>query len=105
MTPILIAIVLGTGLLALLPTLRLARRTADGWMLAVYFATLWLTFAAVAGVPGLRRITIPLAIVLAIAPWLTIRAGIDRLLGRPPSERRPPPRNVTPPDAGGPPGR
>jgi hypothetical protein len=100
MTPFLIAIVLGAGLLALVPTMQLARRTDDRWVLTGYFIGLWLILAALAAVPPVRRFAIPLAIILAIAPWLTLRAGIDRLLGRRPRERRRPPRNVTPPDAG-----
>ena len=98
-TPALIAIVLGTALLALLPTRRLAQRTEDRWIVLAYYLALWMLIAAVALVPGARRLAIPLALLLAILPWLTIRAGLDRLLGRPARVRRPPPRNVTPPDA------
>jgi hypothetical protein len=103
MPPVLIAVVLLTGLLALLPTMRLARRTTDRAVLTLYLVALWVTLAVVAGVPGARRFAAPLAIALAIAPWITLRSGIDRLLGRSSRDRRPPPRNVTPPDAGGPP--
>jgi hemolysin III len=41
-----------------------------------------------------------------VAPFVTVRDGLGRLLGRPPRRppdapsRRPPPKNVTPPDAG-----
>ncbi len=102
MTPALIALVLATGLLALVPTRRLAQRSASlglvtGWYLS--------TFALLAGlelVPPLARVAIPLLLVLVVAPWIDVRAGIDRLLGRPAKVRRPPPRNVTPPEAGGP---
>jgi hypothetical protein len=100
MTPFLIAVVLGAGLLALLPTMQLARRTSDRSVLTGYLVALWLTLAVVAAAPGLRRFAIPLAIILAIAPWLTLRAGLERLLRRRARPRRPPPRNVTPPDGG-----
>ena len=98
MTPLLITIVLGTGLLALLPTRRLAERTRDPWALGGYFVVLWLTLAVVLAVPALRRLAIPLAVVLAVAPFLTLRAGIDRVLGRRSAPVRPRPRNVTPRD-------
>lgn len=106
MTPTLIALVLGTGLLALLPVRRLAERTPDRLLVTLYFVTLWIVLAAAIALPSMRRLAIPLALLLAIAPWVTLRDGIDRLLGRPRRERRgpprnvtPPPRNVTPPDA------
>jgi len=104
-TPALIAIVLGTGLLALIPTRRLAQGSAGSWLIATYYLAVWLLLIAAVMAPGVRRLALPVLLVLAIAPWLTLRAGLERLLRRPPRERRPPPRNVTPPDAGGPAGR
>jgi len=101
-TPALIATVLGTGLLALIPTWRLAQRHAGRWVVAGYFLVVWLLLAVAVVAPGARRVAIPVLLVLAIAPWLTLRAGLDRVLGRRPRDRRPPPRNVTPPEAGGP---
>ena len=98
MTPLLITIVLGTGLLALLPTRRLAERTRDPWALGAYFVVLWLVLAVVVAVPLLRRLAIPLALALAVAPFVKLRAGIDRLLGRRSAPMRPRPRNVTPRD-------
>jgi uncharacterized membrane protein len=98
-TPLLIAIVLVTGLLALLPTRRLAERTRDPWLLGGYFVVLWLVVSVVVAVPAVRRLAIPLAVVLAVAPFVTLRAGIDRLLGRRSAPVPPTPRNVTPPDA------
>jgi hypothetical protein len=101
-TPALIAIVLATGLLALVPTWRLAKRSTSLGVVASWYVATWVLLAGLVVVPGLARIAIPLLVVLAIAPWIDVRAGIDRLLGRPARVRRPPPRNVTPPDAGGP---
>ena len=99
MTPILIAIVLGTGLLALLPTRRLAERTRDLWLVGGYFVVLWVTLAVIVAVPTLRRLAIPLAVALSVAPFVTLRGSINRLLGRRSAATAPPPRNVTPPDA------
>jgi hypothetical protein len=99
-TPALVALVLGTGLLALIPTRRLARTTTDRWVIAAYYVVVWLLLVGAVLAPGLRRLAVPLLLVLAIAPWLSLRGAWDRLVGRRGS--RPPPRNVTPPDAGGP---
>jgi hypothetical protein len=99
-TPALIAMVLGTGLLALIPVTRLARRDVDRWVVAIYYVALWLLLLAAALVPGVRRLAIPALLVLAVVPWLSVPAAVARLLGR--GGRRQPPRNVTPPEAGGP---
>jgi len=101
MPPVLIAIVLGAGLLALIPTRRVAERTGERWLVAAYWIGLWLLLVALVLAPPLRRIGIPLAIALAIGPWLVLPTGLGQLLGRP-GRRQPPPRNVTPPEAGGP---
>jgi hypothetical protein len=101
-TPALIAVLLATGLLALLPTWRLAQRSTGPWLVATWYLATWVLLVGLFLAPGLARLTIPLLLVLAAAPWIDVRAGVDRLLGRPPRVRRPPPRNVTPPEAGGP---
>jgi hypothetical protein len=101
-TPALIAIILATGLLALLPTSRLAQRSAGPWLVATWYLATWVLLVALFLAPGLARVAIPLLVVLVVGPWIDVRAGIDRLLGRPARVRRPPPRNVTPPEAGGP---
>jgi hypothetical protein len=98
-------ILFAAALVALLPTRRLAERTGDRGILVAYYVAMWLLIAGVVLVPGVRRIGIPIALVLAIAPWVTLRDGVDRLLGRPPREVRRPPRNVTPPGADGTPPR
>ena len=102
MTPLLIAIVLVTGLLALVPTWRLAQRSASRWLVTGWYLATWALLVGLVLVPPLRRIAVPLLVVLAVAPWIDVRGAIDRLLGRPRRLRRPPPRNVTPPEAGGP---
>ena len=102
MTPALIALVLATGLLALVPTRRLAQRAASPALVTGWYLVTWALLAALVLVPAIARIAIPLLIVLLVAPWIDVRAGIARLLGRPGRVRRPPTRNVTPPEAGGP---
>lgn len=101
-TPFLLAVLLATGLLALVPTRRLAARSADGWLVGGYYAALWLVLLVLVLAPPLRRLAVPVALLLAVAPWMDVRAGLARLLGRPARPPRRPPRNVTPPEAGGP---
>jgi hypothetical protein len=101
MPPALLALVLVTWLLALVPT----RRTVlAGWSqaaVAAYFLALWAGSVAIAVAPG-ARFLVPMVLVAYLAPFVTLRAGVDRLLGRP---RPPAPRNVTPPDGHGDAGR
>jgi hypothetical protein len=101
-TPALIALVLATGLLALVPTWRLARRSSSLGLVTGWYLVTWALLAGLVVAPGLARIAIPLLVVLVVAPWMDVRAAIGRLLGRPARVRRPAPRNVTPPEAGGP---
>jgi hypothetical protein len=101
-TPALIALVLATGLLALVPTRRLAQRSASLGLVTGWYLATWALLVGLVLVPPLARVAIPLLLVLVVAPWIDVRAGVDRLLGRPAKVRRPPPRNVTPPEAGGP---
>jgi hypothetical protein len=101
-TPALIVLVLVTGLLALVPVWRLAKRSTSVGLITGWYLATWAVLAGLVVAPALARIAIPVLVVLVVAPWIDVRAGIDRLLGRPTRTRRPPPRNVTPPDAGGP---
>jgi hypothetical protein len=97
MPPALLAIVLVTGLLALVPTRRVH---LAGWSQAAvgaYFLALWIGAAVIAWAPGTARFLVPIVLVAYLAPFVTLRAGVDRLLGRP---RPPAPRNVTPRDPG-----
>lgn len=84
------------AILAFIPARRLAARGASGMMVAGYFLGLWLLTLAIVAVPGRSRLLVPVVVILAIVPFVTFRAGLDRLFGRPPREVRPPPRNVTP---------
>lgn len=85
-------------------------------MLATYFFVVLGMALLLAEIRGPARFLVPILVVAYLAPFVTARAGIDRLLGRGRSsggptagaaddeggdrdeEPRPPPRNVTPPD-------
>jgi hypothetical protein len=97
MSPALIALVLVTALLSLVPARRLH---LAGWSQAVvagYFVALWVASVAVAWAPGATRLLVPIVIVAYLAPFVTLRAGLDRLRGGP---RPPGPRRISPPDDG-----
>ncbi len=102
--PTLLALGLLVGLLTLLPARRLFLAGWSRGTIAGYYATLWLLSMAVLAVPGRSRFLVPVILVAWILPFVTFRAGLDRLLRRTrPAERPAPPRNVTPPgsDPGG----
>jgi hypothetical protein len=91
MAPGPLALVLVIGLLALVPTRRLHRFGWSAGTVGVYFVALWiLGVVAASGGPG--RILVPVLLVAWLAPFVTVRDGLDRLLGR----RSAAPRNVTP---------
>jgi hypothetical protein len=96
MPPGLLALVLVLGVLALVPARRLARLGWSRGSVGTYFLALWAMGFAVATAPGGARILVPLLLVVWIAPFVTWRTAIDRMLGRPPPHE--PPRNVTPPE-------
>jgi hypothetical protein len=98
--PVLLAVVFATGLLALVPARRLYLGGQPIGVVATYFLALWLL--GIAAFEARGRIFVPLVLILFIVPFVTWRAGLERLLGRSPAEgneSRPPPKNVTPPDA------
>jgi hypothetical protein len=99
MPPGLLALVLVIGLLALIPTRRLARHGWTPGSLAAYFVGLWVLGAVTASAPGGARILVPLLLIAWLAPFVTWREGLDRLRGKSTPADPPPPRNVTPPDA------
>jgi hypothetical protein len=96
---LLLAILLAA--IAVIPTRRLVIRGASNLVIAAYFLAIWLSALAIVAAPGRSRLLVPVVVVLAIVPFVTLRDGLDRLLGRAPREVPPPPRNVTPPDATG----
>jgi hypothetical protein len=109
MSPTTIALAGLIALLVLLPTRRLylAGLGRDG--LLIYYVTVWLLGVAVAAFSSPARFLVPILIVAYLAPFVTLRDGLARLLGRPPRGRgkagagrtprdQPPMKNVTPPE-------
>ena len=95
LSPGLLAVLLVTALLALFPTRRLYLSGHPTMVIGAYFGLLWLLGLVIAIGPGRSRLFLPLILVLYLVPFLTWRAGLERLLGRRPPPA--PPRNVTPP--------
>jgi hypothetical protein len=105
-SPLTLAIAAVVAVAVLIPTrrLQLAGRSRD--TLTTYFLSVWLLGVVVAVEPAPARFLVPILLVAYLAPFITIRAGIDRLFGSaappPPVEPdRPPMKNVTPPDPTG----
>jgi hypothetical protein len=104
LAPALVALALAIAFLVLLPTRRLY---LAGWprsWLAAYYAVVLGLALLVAEVRGPARFLVPILVIAYLAPFVTVREGLARLIGRPPEpprERRDPPKNVTPPDADG----
>jgi hypothetical protein len=96
--PGILAVLLVTALLALIPARRLYLAGHPAIVIGAYFAVLWVLGALIAFGPGRSRLFVPLILVLYLVPFITWRAGFDRLLGRVQrSDRAGAPRNVTPP--------
>lgn len=84
MSPTTIALVGLVALLVLIPTRRLY---LAGWRpesLAAYFVAVWLLGAAVAALRAPATFLVPILLVAYLAPFVTLRDGLDRLFGRPP---------------------
>ena len=103
MSPITLVIAVVVALVVLIPTRRLQ---LAGWSrdtVWTYFAFVWILGVAVSIVPAPARFLVPILLVAYLAPFVSVRAGIDYLFGTrrsdPPVEpERPPIKNVTPPD-------
>lgn len=83
MSPTTILLVGLVALLVLIPTRRLQ---LAGWKretLTIYFLGLWLLGTVAAVMRGPATFLVPILIVAYLAPFVTLRDGIDRLLGRP----------------------
>jgi hypothetical protein len=104
-------LVMAIGLLVLIPTRRLF---LGGWTsgpLGIYFAGMVLLGLLVAEVRGPARYLVPILVLAYIAPFITVRQGLDRIRGRlnggvsrpanagDTAADEPAPRNVTPPEA------
>ncbi len=101
-----------TGLIALLvliPTRRLQLAGLGRQALTAYYLAVLLLGIVVAVLPGPTRFLVPFLLVAYLAPFVTLREGLDRLRGRPPGEggrveppgdrrgRSRPMKDVTPP--------
>ena len=106
MSPTTILLVGLVALLVLIPTRRLHMAGWKRESLTAYFLVVWLLGAAVAVMRAPATFLVPILIVAYLAPFVTLRDGIDRLLGRPrgpgpvdgPSEPRSM-KDVTPPES------
>jgi hypothetical protein len=99
LAPILLAVVLLTGFFALVPARRLYLGGHPTGVVAAYFLAVWLL--GIAAFEARGRFFVPLLLILYVVPFITWRAGLERLLGRSHDERNQPgpaPKNVTPPD-------
>jgi len=93
--------------LVLIPTRRLYLAGYRGWPLLAYFLLVLAMGLLVAELRGPARFLVPILVIAYLAPFVSARAGVARLLGRGGStgdegggddDRRPPPKDVTPPD-------
>jgi hypothetical protein len=98
-------IAIAMAVLALPPTRRLYLAGLRGWPLGAYFLLVVGLGVLVAELRVAARFLVPILVIAYLAPFVTARAGIDRLLGRGPgpgagTPRDParPMKNVTPPD-------
>ena len=113
MSPTTLLLVLLVALLVLIPTRRLQLAGWSRQNLTLYFLVMWALGALVAALPAPARFLIPILLVAYLAPFVTLREGLDRLMSRPPrsggdiprsggsggaGRARPPIKDVTPPD-------
>ena len=92
-----LAVVLITAVLALIPARRLYVGGQPSSIVGVYFLAVWLL--GIAAFEARGRLFVPLLLVLFVVPFITWREGLARLFGRSMIDRResrPPPKNVTP---------
>ena len=105
---ILVAVLVLAAVVLAVPVRRLVLSGFSGWTIAGYVALMLALAAGVTEARPLSRYLLPVLGLAYLAPFLTVRGGLDRLLGR---DRRPivrvtpvetraiaPPRDVTPRD-------
>jgi hypothetical protein len=110
--PWLLALALVIGLLVLVPARRLQLAGLAPRTIGLYALTLWLLAMIVAIQPVATRVLVPILLISYIAPFVAAPDTVRRVLrqgDRPGSGRssggvpgRPPMKNVTPPETGGP---
>ena len=104
MLAVTLVIAVVVALVVLIPTRRLQ---LAGWSrdaMWTYFAFVWILGVVVSILPAPARFLVPILLVAYLAPFVSVRAGIDYLFGSrrqdPPVEpEQPPIKNVTPPDS------
>jgi hypothetical protein len=82
MGPVTIALAGIMALLVLLPTRRLQLAGWSRQALTTYYLAVWLLGVAVAALPAPARFLVPFLLVAYLAPFVTLREGLDRLRGR-----------------------
>ena len=99
-SPQLLALALGLGLLVLLPARRLQRAGWSGRAIGLYVVGIWLVAFLVAIRPVATRLVIPILLVAYIAPFVAAPERVVRALRRGRRGDPPPPpiKDVTPPD-------
>ena len=95
LAPGLIAAILVTALLALIPARRIHLSGAQTIVIGAYFGALWFLELLIALGPGRSRFLVPLFIIVYVVPFIRWPASIRRLLGRQSSSAAV--RDVTPP--------
>jgi len=96
--PWFIALALLIGLLVTLPARRLHLGGLPRGIVASYAVVLWMLAMVMAVRPIGGRFVLPFLLVLYLAPFVAGPDRLRRLVRRPPHERRPPMKDVTPPD-------
>jgi hypothetical protein len=97
--PWLLALALVLALLVLIPARRLQIAGTSSRVIAAYAIGLWASAMFLAVRPGASRILVPFLLVIYLAPFVAAPERIGRILRRrPPSDGRPPMKDVTPPD-------
>jgi hypothetical protein len=94
--PGILGLAIVAALLALIPARRLYVGGYSSLVIGTYFVVVWLLAFLVAAGPARSRFFVPFLLLLYLVPFITLRAGIARLLGRDRGRARPPVRNVTP---------
>jgi hypothetical protein len=82
MGPLTIALALVIAFLVLIPTRRLFVAGASQRALVVYFVSVWLLALIAATVRGPTRFMLPILLIVYLAPFVTLRPGLERLRGR-----------------------
>jgi cytochrome c oxidase assembly factor CtaG len=102
--PLLFALIVVLAILVAIPVRRLYLAGWRGWPLLTYFVFVLGLALLVAELRGPARFLVPILVVAYLAPFVTARDGVARLLGRGPEHPSRPMKDVTPPDDREPPG-